>query len=72
MLSKFIVEFYGMLVEIFLWILMVIGLVAGWQAGGFFGAIGGLIISFISMTILIGAFLILDDIRNNLKAINQK
>ena len=38
------------------------GLVSGWQYGGFFGAIGGLVFSFIFAVVFFGALFILLDI----------
>lgn len=72
MLSKFIVETYGLLIEVSLWLLLAVAIIGGWQSGGFFGAIMGLIGAFIFGAMFIGAFLILEDIRKTVKAIEQK
>lgn len=72
MLSKIIVGSWATLIEISLWLLLVISLVSGWQAGGFFGAIGGLIIGFIVGSMFLGAFIVLDDIRRTVKSIDSK
>ena len=52
------------------------GLVSGWQYGGFFGAIGGLIFSFIFAVVFFGALFILLDIadytRRTAEALEQR
>lgn len=72
MLSKIIVGSWSTLIEISLWLLLVVALISGWQAGGFIGAIGGLIGAFIIGSMFLGAFLVLDDIRKTVKAIERK
>lgn len=72
MLSKLIVGSWSTLIEIALWLLLLVSLISGWQAGGFFGAIGGLIGAFIFGSMFLGAFLALDDIRKTVKAIEGK
>ncbi len=72
MLSKLIVGAWSTLIEISLWLLLVVGFIGGWQAGGFLGAITGLVISFIIGAMFLGAFLVLDDIRKTVKAIQSK
>lgn len=72
MLSKLIVGSWSVLIEVSLWLLLLVGLVAGWQAGGFLGAIGGLILAFIVGSMFMGAFLVLDDIRKTVKVIESK
>ncbi|MCU7816180.1 MAG: hypothetical protein KZQ89_15230 [Candidatus Thiodiazotropha sp. (ex Lucinoma kastoroae)] len=72
MRSKIIVESWSTLIEISLWLLLLISLVSGWQAGGFLGAIGGLIVAFIVGSMFLGAFLALDDIRKTVNAIESK
>lgn len=71
MLSKIIVGSWSTLIEISLWLLLLVSLISGWQAGGFFGAIGGLIGAFIFGAMFLGAFLALDDIRKTVKAIES-
>lgn len=72
MLSKIVVNIYTVLLEIGLWLMLFGGLVGGWQAGGFVGAIGGLIGAAIFGAVFFGAFLVLNDIRAKVKAIEQK
>jgi hypothetical protein len=73
MLTKLIVSAYATLIEISLWIFLLISLVAGWQFGdGFVGAIIGLIIGFVVGVMFFGAFLILEDIRKSVKAIEAR
>ena len=72
MLSKIIVSSWSMLIEISLWLLLLGALIGGWQAGGFMGAIVGLIGSFIIGSMFLGALLALDDIRKSVRAIENK
>ena len=44
----------------------------GWHAGGFGGAIAGLIIAFIIGSMFLGAFLVLEDIRKSVRAIENR
>ncbi len=72
MLSKIIVNIYAVLLEIGLWLTLLSGLIGGWQANGFFGAIVGLIVSAIFGAVFFGAFLVLQDIRSSVRAIESK
>jgi hypothetical protein len=72
MLSKIVVNLYTVLLEIGLWFLLLTGLIAGWQAGGLLGAIGGLITAAIFGAVFFGAFLVLNDIRARVKAIEEQ
>jgi hypothetical protein len=60
------------LLEIGLWLLLLVGAVAGWQASGFFGAIGGIIMAAIFGAVFFGAFLVLNDIRASVKEIESR
>ena len=71
MLSKIIVRTWSILIEISLWLLIFISIVGGWMSGGFFGAVGGLIIAFLFGSMFLGAFLVLEDIRKSVKAIEN-
>lgn len=71
-LSKFVVKIYTLLLEIGLWLILVGGLVSGWKANGFFGAIGGLIGAAVFGAIFLGAFLVLNDIRNRVEVIETR
>lgn len=71
MLSKIVVNIYTALLELGLWLMLVLGLVIGWQAKGFPGAVGGAIASGIFGAVFFGAFLVLNDIRNRVKVIED-
>jgi len=71
MLSKIIVGAWSVLIEISLWLILLIGLIGGWQGGGFLGAIVGLVIAFVVGSMFLGAFLVLDDIRKTVKEIEK-
>jgi len=71
-LSKMVVDLYTVLLEVGLWFLLIGGFIGGWQAGGFLGAIGGLIGTAIFGAVFFGAFLVLNDIRTRVKAIQEK
>jgi hypothetical protein len=72
MLSKIVINIYTVLLEIGLWLLLLGGLIGGWQTGGIFGAIGGLIGAGIFGAVFFGAFLVLNDIRIRVKAIEER
>jgi hypothetical protein len=72
MLSRIIINSYATLIEISLWLILVGSLIGGWQAGGFFGAIGGLLTAFVVGSMFLGAFLVLEDIRKYVKEIASK
>jgi len=72
MLSKIVINLYTVLLEIGLWLFLLVGLVAGWQSGGFFGAIFGLFAAAIFGAVFLGAFLVINDIRARVKAIEEK
>jgi hypothetical protein len=72
MLSRIIVSSWAVLIEISLWLLLLAALVGGWQAGGIGGAIGGLVVAFIIGSMFLGAFLVLEDIRKSVKAIENR
>ena len=72
MLSKIVVKLYTVLLEIGLWLILLVGLVGGWQANGFFGALGGLIGAAVFGAVFFGAFLVLDDIRNAVRSIEDR
>jgi len=72
MLSKIVVDLYSVLLEIGLWLVLLSGIIGGWQANGFFGAIVGFIVAAIFGAVFFGAFLVLADIRNRVKAIESK
>lgn len=69
MLTKLVVNIYTVLLEIGLWLILLVGLIGGWQAQGVLGAIGGLIGAAVFGAVFFGAFLVLNDIRARVKAI---
>lgn len=71
-LSKIVVKLYAVLLEVGLWLMLFVGLVGGWQANGFLGAIGGLIGAAVFGAVFFGAFVVLDDIRNTVRAIESR
>lgn len=72
LLSKMVVNLYAVLLEIGLWLFLIGGFIGGWQAGGFLGAIGGLIGAAIFGAVFFGAFLVLNDIRDRVKVIQER
>ena len=72
MLSRIIINSYAILIEISLWLILVSSIIGGWQAGGFWGAITGLIGAFVVGSMFLGAFIILEDIRKYVKEIASK
>ena len=72
MLSKLVVNLYSVLLEVSLWLILLVGLVAGWEKGGFIGAVGGAIGAGVFGAVVFGAFLVLDDIRKKVKAIESR
>ena len=72
MLSRMIVSLWAVLIEISLWLMLVSGIVGGWRAGGIGSAIGGLVVAFILGSMFLGAFLVLEDIRKSVKAIEKQ
>ena len=68
-LSRIIVNTWSILLEFSLWLLLLVGLIAGWEYKGFFGGIAGLFGAFIFGSIFLGAFLVLEDIRKYVKEI---
>lgn len=72
MLSKLIVSSYQMLLEISMWLTLAACAVAGWYLGdGVLAALVGLIAGFVIIVVIFGAFLILGDIRQSVRAIEK-
>lgn len=71
MLSKIVVNIYSTLLEIGLWLLLIVSLIAGWQFNGVLGAVGGLIVAAIFGAVFFGAFLVLSDIRNAVRNLEK-
>ena len=72
MLSRIIVNVYAVLLEVGLWFLLLVGAIAGYSAKGFFGAIFGIVSAAIFGAVFFGAFLVLNDIRDRVKAIENR
>lgn len=72
MLTKIVVKLYAVILEVGLWLILLVGLVGGWQANGFFGGVLGVIFSAILGAVFFGAFLVLEDIRATVKEIKEK
>lgn len=72
MLSKIVVNVYTGLLEIGLWLMLIAGVLGGWQEQGALGAIVGLVIAAIFGAVFFGAFLVLNDIRARVKVIEEK
>jgi len=72
MLSKFVVGVYKVLLEIGLWLLLIAGFIGGWQTDGLLTALLGLIGAAIFGAVFFGAFLVLNDIRDRVKAIEER
>ena len=72
MLSKIVVRLYSVLLEIGLWLSLITGLIGGWQANGFIGAILGVIGAAIFGAVFLGAFIVLADIRKTVETIDSK
>jgi len=72
MLSKIIVGSYATLIEISLWLMLIVAFISGWQVSGLMGAVGALLVAFIFGAMFVGGFLILEDIRKSVKAIENR
>ena len=72
MLSKIVVRLYSVLLEVGLWLSLITGLIGGWQANGFIGAILGVIGAAIFGAVFLGAFIVLADIRKAVETIDSK
>ena len=71
MLRKLLIDSYTVLVELALWLMFIVALVAGYQVGGGIGAIIGLIIAFLFSVLIIAPFLLIADIREIVKRIEK-
>jgi hypothetical protein len=72
MLSKIVVNMYAVLLEVGLWLILLVGLIGGWQVQGFLGMLVGVVFAAIFGAVFFGAFLVLEDIRSRVKAIEMK
>lgn len=65
-MARLLLNCYDDLVEICLWVILLVGIVAGYRFYGFSGAIGGAGIAFVSLVLGVTPFLQLSDIRKRL------
>lgn len=72
MLSRIVVSLYKVILEIALWLVLLAGVIGGWKNGGFTGALVGLVVVAILSAVLFGAFLVLGDIRQSVRAIEAR
>ena len=77
MLSKMVVDAYGRFLELALWLSLIVFVFGGWQAapgelspivGAMFGFVGWVIFA----VVFCGAFLVINDIRNVVRRIEEK
>ena len=71
MLTKIIRELFEPLVEVILWISLLVALIGGWQANGLVGSFLALLIWLLMSVLFIGLALIIVDIRNAVKRIED-
>lgn len=72
MLSRIVVSLYKVILEIGLWLVLLAGVIGGWQANGMLGALFGLVVVAILSAVFFGAFLVLSDIRQSVRAIEDR
>jgi len=73
MLTRIIVSYYSMLVEISIWVVLFGSLISFWKmTGSFFGAIIGSAVIFALLAVNIGGFLMIDDIRKTLNRLEKQ
>lgn len=70
-LSRLVVRLYALLLEIALWLMLLSGVVVGWALHGLTGALLGALLSAIFGAVFLGAFLVLNDIRARLEALEK-
>ena len=71
MLSKFIVNAYGLLVEVGLWISLIVAVTIGYTANGFTGAIFGLLVWAGASIFFVGPVIVLLDLRDKVERIEN-
>ena len=71
MLSKFIIDAYGPLIEVGLWIFLIIAVAIGYAANGFTGAIFGLFAWVSASIFFVGPVLLLLDLRDKVERIEN-
>ena len=68
-LKKLLINSYGILIEVSLWLLFVIALVGGYMMNEVTGAIICLILAFLFSVLIVAPFLLIEDIRNSVRRI---
>ncbi len=71
MLTRMIRELFEPLIEMILWISLVVALVGGWKANRLLGSLFALLIWLLTSVLFIGLALIIVDIRNAVKRIED-
>jgi ABC-type multidrug transport system permease subunit len=71
-LSRIVVRLYAVLIEIALWLVLIGSFIGGWQANGFLGALGSVIVATILASVFFGAFLVINEIRDKVAAIEAR
>ncbi len=73
MLTKLIITVFTGMLEIMLWLILIGAVVGGWMAmNGPIGAVVGLVVGFIFELGFFGVILLMIDIRNSVKSIEEK
>lgn len=72
MLGRIIVSFYSTLLEISIWLILISSFAGGWYANGLSGAFMSLLAAFVFCVVFFGAFLVLLDIRQSVRTIEEK
>ena len=71
MLTKIIQKLFEPLIEVILWVSLLAAVIGGWQANGLMGSLLALLIWLLTSVIFIGLALIIVDIRNAVKRIED-
>ena len=71
MLTKIIQKLFEPLIEVILWISLLIALIGGWLVGGLVGSLFALLVWLLTSVLFIGLTLIIVDIRNAVKRIED-
>ena len=64
-MRRFISKSLELICQIAIVVMLIAGLIGGWQEGGFLGGIGGLIAAFLFSVVFFGALFVLLDISDN-------
>lgn len=72
MLSRFIIKSYRLFIEGMIWLLLVGAFISGWSARGIGGALGGLLLAFLFCVAVFGTLLVLLDIRDSVKKLENR